>query len=161
MHVNDVFSFFKNYFWHQYIRTIQNIQTILNFNKKKNSKFFKTHPQPRSKSSNSLSCEDTSLLIFINQTFLVWRPIWCAGSICLRLQASLQMQRARQNLSLDPDKCLVPKLSIPCLIWIDVFSLPPIFSFQFINKTRIISQQMETAKCQLSHDFWFRLIITN
>jgi hypothetical protein len=35
MHVSDVFSFFKNYFWHQHIKTIQNIQTILNFNKKK------------------------------------------------------------------------------------------------------------------------------
>jgi len=35
MHVNDVFSFFKNYFWHQHIKTIQNVQTILNFSKKK------------------------------------------------------------------------------------------------------------------------------
>jgi len=40
MHVNDVFSFLKNYFWHQHIKTIQNVQTILNFNKKK-FKFFK------------------------------------------------------------------------------------------------------------------------
>jgi hypothetical protein len=32
MHANDVFSFFKNYFWHQHIKTIQN---ILNFSKKK------------------------------------------------------------------------------------------------------------------------------
>jgi hypothetical protein len=32
MHVNDVFSFLKNYFWHQHIKTIQN---ILNFYKKK------------------------------------------------------------------------------------------------------------------------------
>jgi hypothetical protein len=35
MHANDVFLFFKNYFWHQHIKTIQNIQIILNFNKKK------------------------------------------------------------------------------------------------------------------------------
>jgi hypothetical protein len=28
------FLFFKNYFWYQHIKTIQNIQTILNFNKK-------------------------------------------------------------------------------------------------------------------------------
>jgi hypothetical protein len=35
IHVNDVFSFLKNYFWHQHIKTIQNIQTILNFSKKK------------------------------------------------------------------------------------------------------------------------------
>jgi hypothetical protein len=38
MHANDVFLFFKNYFWHQHIKMIQNVQTVLNFNKKK--KFF-------------------------------------------------------------------------------------------------------------------------
>jgi len=31
-HATDVFLFFKNYFWHQHIKTIQN---ILNFSKKK------------------------------------------------------------------------------------------------------------------------------
>jgi len=36
MYVNDIFLYFKNYFSHQHIKTIQNIQTILNFNKKKN-----------------------------------------------------------------------------------------------------------------------------
>jgi hypothetical protein len=41
MHANDVFLFFKNHFWHQHIKTIQNIQTILNFSKKKNKKKFK------------------------------------------------------------------------------------------------------------------------
>jgi hypothetical protein len=35
MHANDIFLFLKNHFWHQHIKTIQNIQTILNFNKKK------------------------------------------------------------------------------------------------------------------------------
>jgi len=40
MHANDVFLFFKNYFWHQHIKTIQTIQTILNFSKKKKFKFF-------------------------------------------------------------------------------------------------------------------------
>ena len=40
MHANDVFSFFKNHFWYQHIKTIQNIQTILNFSEKKNFKFF-------------------------------------------------------------------------------------------------------------------------
>jgi hypothetical protein len=34
MHVNNIFLFFKNYFWHQHIKTIQNIQIILNFKKK-------------------------------------------------------------------------------------------------------------------------------
>jgi hypothetical protein len=40
MHANDVFSFFKNYFWHQHIKTIQNVQTILNFSKKKKFQIF-------------------------------------------------------------------------------------------------------------------------
>jgi hypothetical protein len=37
IHVNDIFLFFKNHFWHQHIKTIQNIQTILNFSKKKSN----------------------------------------------------------------------------------------------------------------------------
>jgi hypothetical protein len=41
IHVNDVFSFFKNYFWHQHIKTIQKVQTALNFNKKKNFNLMK------------------------------------------------------------------------------------------------------------------------
>jgi hypothetical protein len=35
MHDNDIFLFFKNYFKYQYIKTTQNIQNILNFNKTK------------------------------------------------------------------------------------------------------------------------------
>ena len=34
-HVNNIFLFFKNYFLYQHIKTIQKIQTALNFNKKK------------------------------------------------------------------------------------------------------------------------------
>jgi hypothetical protein len=34
IYVNDVFSFFKNYFWHQHIKTIQKVQTTFNFSKK-------------------------------------------------------------------------------------------------------------------------------
>ena len=48
IHVNNVFLFFKNYFWHQLIKTIQNVQIILNFSKKKNSNFLGTQPQPLS-----------------------------------------------------------------------------------------------------------------
>jgi hypothetical protein len=47
IHVNDVFLFFKNYFWQQHIKTIQNIQTIINFNKK-NLNFLETRVEPRS-----------------------------------------------------------------------------------------------------------------
>jgi len=39
IHANDVFSFFKNHFLHQHIKTIQKVQTALNFSKKKNLKF--------------------------------------------------------------------------------------------------------------------------
>ena len=35
IHANDFFSFFKNHFWHQHIKTIQKVQTVLNFSKKK------------------------------------------------------------------------------------------------------------------------------
>jgi len=34
IHVNDVFLFFKNHFSHQQIKTIQKVQTALNFSKK-------------------------------------------------------------------------------------------------------------------------------
>ena len=34
-HINNVFSFFKNHFWYQLIKTIQKVQIALNFNKKK------------------------------------------------------------------------------------------------------------------------------
>jgi len=43
MHANDVFLFFKNHFWHQHIKMIQNVQTILNFSKKKNFQIFWKH----------------------------------------------------------------------------------------------------------------------
>ena len=36
IHVNDVFLFFKNHFWYQHIKTMQNIQNILNLKKKLN-----------------------------------------------------------------------------------------------------------------------------
>jgi hypothetical protein len=42
------FYFFKNYFLHQHIKTIQNVQTILNFSKKKISNFFGMQVEPRS-----------------------------------------------------------------------------------------------------------------
>jgi hypothetical protein len=35
IHANEVFSFFKNHFWHQHIKTIQKVQTAVNFSKKK------------------------------------------------------------------------------------------------------------------------------
>jgi hypothetical protein len=39
MHANDIFLFFKNHFWYQHIKTIQKVQTALNFSKKKKFKF--------------------------------------------------------------------------------------------------------------------------
>ena len=34
-HANNVFSFLKNHFWYQHIKTIQKVQTEFNFSKKK------------------------------------------------------------------------------------------------------------------------------
>ena len=56
IHANDIFSFFKNHFLYQHIKTIQNIQTILNFNKKKLN-FLETQPQPRSQTFPLMSKE--------------------------------------------------------------------------------------------------------
>jgi hypothetical protein len=33
IYANNIFSFFKNHFWHQHIKTIQKVQTALNFSK--------------------------------------------------------------------------------------------------------------------------------
>jgi tmRNA-binding protein len=78
MHVNDVFSFFKNYFWHQHIKTIQNEQIILNFNKKKISKFLKTHVEPCSQTLSKLR-----------------------GRGCAELHTSLYWKRALKNCVLN------------------------------------------------------------
>jgi hypothetical protein len=56
IHANDVFSFFKNYFWYQHIKTIQNVQIILNFSKKTILNFLVTQVEPR---SQTLSKSDT------------------------------------------------------------------------------------------------------
>jgi hypothetical protein len=49
MHANDVFLFFKNHCWHQHIKTIQKVQTILNFSKKKISNFLGTSERATSR----------------------------------------------------------------------------------------------------------------
>jgi hypothetical protein len=64
MHVNDIFLFFKNHFWHQHIKTIQTIQTILNFSEKKNSNFLGTQPQPR-----------------FQTCFKPWQPEWTTWNL--------------------------------------------------------------------------------
>jgi hypothetical protein len=58
IYVNDVFLFFKNYFWHYYIKTIQNIQIVLNFNKKK-IKFYEKQFQPRFQTLPEKKATDT------------------------------------------------------------------------------------------------------
>jgi hypothetical protein len=40
IYANDVFSFFKNHFWYQHIKTILKVQTALNFSKKKKKKIW-------------------------------------------------------------------------------------------------------------------------
>jgi len=91
IHANDIFLFFKNYFWYQHIKTIQNIQIILNFNKKK-LKFLKTRFKPRfqtllqsvktKKLSKGTSCKSIS-------------------SSTMYLALALALALARHNNSLD------------------------------------------------------------
>jgi hypothetical protein len=45
IHQNDVFIFFKNYFWDQHIKTIQNIKKKLIFNKKNLKFLWNTMPK--------------------------------------------------------------------------------------------------------------------
>jgi hypothetical protein len=55
IHANDVFSFFKNHFWYQHIKTIQKVQTTLNFSKnkkKKNLKFGEKQVQPQNQTAS-------------------------------------------------------------------------------------------------------------
>jgi len=80
IHANDVFLFFKNYFWYQYIKTIQTIQIILNFNnKKKFFKFFKNTAaaafpnvpgKQRNKSKFNATIKGKEKQIFIRQHHL-------------------------------------------------------------------------------------------
>jgi hypothetical protein len=66
IHANDVFSFFKNHFWHQHIKTIQKVQTALNFSKKKkkkkNLKFGEKQVQPQNQTAYSVC--GTKWLVF-------------------------------------------------------------------------------------------------
>jgi hypothetical protein len=55
IHANDVFSFLKNHFWHQHIKTIQKVQTALNFSKKKKFQNLMKRSYER--------CQSTSLLM--------------------------------------------------------------------------------------------------
>jgi len=53
IHANDVFLFFKNYFWYQHIKTIQKVQTALNFKKKKKLKFDEKQVQPQNQTASN------------------------------------------------------------------------------------------------------------
>jgi G:T-mismatch repair DNA endonuclease (very short patch repair protein) len=55
MHANDVFLFFKNHFWHQHIKTIQKVQTALNFNKKKIQNLMKRNYKRNAKQTHVLA----------------------------------------------------------------------------------------------------------
>ena len=98
IHANDVFLFFKNYFWHQHIKTIQNVQTILNFSKNKKKFKFQTLP--------------TSTTPCISLVLHCWMSAKMAGKktfekrAChlqiLFLAISLREQRTR----IDMDRCL-------------------------------------------------------
>jgi hypothetical protein len=61
------FLFFKNHFWHQYIKIIQNIQTKLNFNKKKFKIFWER---------NHSRVPKRSLTIFITSRHSLFDTLW-------------------------------------------------------------------------------------
>ena len=82
MHANNVFLFFKNYFWHQHIKTIQNVQTILNFSKK-NSNFLGTRVEPRFQTLSKEVSQGTRVFsraeacIISACLFLHFKFFWC------------------------------------------------------------------------------------
>jgi hypothetical protein len=70
IHANDVFLFFKNHFWYQHIKTIQKVQTALNFSKKKkkNLKFTEKQVEQQSQTlpkSNEIFLKENKK-IYIN-----------------------------------------------------------------------------------------------
>jgi hypothetical protein len=71
IHANDVFSFFKNHFWYQHIKTIQKVQTALNFSKKKKIKFDKTQLQTQYQTvSTCLKILDWQFSFFFRMTLI-------------------------------------------------------------------------------------------
>jgi hypothetical protein len=84
MHANDVFLFFKNYFWHQHIKTIQNVQTILNFSKKKIMNFLETRFTPRSQ-----TCSESSIWLL---KIWIW---WC---LALKVMWFLCLHRGKEEI---------------------------------------------------------------
>jgi hypothetical protein len=64
------FLFFKNHFWHQHIKTIQNVQIIVNYSKKKLN-FVGTRFQLRSLTSST--CKYSSEAFWNNPVFLTPR----------------------------------------------------------------------------------------
>jgi hypothetical protein len=72
MHANDVFLFFKNHFWHQHIKTIQKVQTILNFSKKKFQIFWELPKEPHQKQERIELCSQTFPNYLPPQASLSW-----------------------------------------------------------------------------------------
>jgi hypothetical protein len=81
IHANDVFSFFKNHFWHQHIKTIQKVQTALNFSKKKIKLKFgekQVQPQNQTASSFNMGSREAKMSHFIcEETRWEWCSYWC------------------------------------------------------------------------------------
>jgi hypothetical protein len=67
------FLFLKNHFWHQHIKTIENVQTILNFSKKKKSNFLEKQVQTRSQTLPKIS-EPSHQFTYSFYT-LLWKSI--------------------------------------------------------------------------------------
>ena len=109
MHANNIFSFFKNHFWHQHIKTIQNVQTILNFSKKQKIQIFWEHrlnSVPKHlvyiNVKNNLvvkfTCAAGRLFLFLFYIFIFYLSGW---SFFRNLVASvIQSWRVNQNILL-------------------------------------------------------------
>ena len=87
IYANDVFLFFKNHFWYQHIKTIQKVQTALNFSKKKKLKF--AEKQVEQQSQTLPSCGNGPIVgwkwpsgylgvistIFTKAPFVCWKVV--------------------------------------------------------------------------------------
>ena len=98
MHANDVFLFFKNYFWHQHIKTIQKVQTALNFNKKKIQIWTKRRYKHNTKRRVSILAGPViKLIIWSSEKLRIMGKVTTYGFKVLRLWWACQFILIKNN----------------------------------------------------------------
>jgi hypothetical protein len=97
IHANDVFLFFKNHFWYQHIKTIQKVQTALNFSKKKKKKNLKFAEQQVEQQSQTLSC---SMCLFPSSSEMTWTRLGVKSYIHLENHRGTDKNRIGTDSSL-------------------------------------------------------------